>query len=80
MNTQSIMEMWTSKEALALWNFSQKDIKEESPCKMCEEFERCRKGKGICWRIAYASYGLDNFDFPVPQCPKAPIVTRDIYI
>jgi ABC-type bacteriocin/lantibiotic exporter with double-glycine peptidase domain len=30
--------------------------------------------------IAYTHYGLENYDFPVPQCPYATPVTKDIFI
>lgn len=80
LNYQSIMEMWNSKKALSLWNISQSSMKESNPCKSCTSFDRCRRGKGVCWRNAYESYGIENFDYPIPQCPMAPKVERDIYI
>ena len=79
-NTQSITEMWNSEKAMALWNFSRDEVREESPCKACDEFETCRRGLGNCWRMAIAAYGPENYDYPAPNCPKSLPVTRDFYI
>lgn len=77
---QSIMEMWNSEKALSLWNFSQKEVRRTSPCKRCEEFEDCRRGLGNCWRMAVSAYGPRKYDFPAPNCPKAPPITTGFYI
>jgi radical SAM protein with 4Fe4S-binding SPASM domain len=76
LNRQSIMEMWHSEKALSLWNFSQEEVRDVSPCKTCEAFDGCRRGLGNCWRQAIAAYGPENYDFPSPDCPKAPSDTR----
>lgn len=76
LNRQSIMEMWHSEKALSLWNFSQEEVRDASPCKICDEFDSCRRGLGNCWRQAIAAYGPENYDFPSPDCPKAPPDTR----
>ena len=73
------MEMWNSEKALALWNFSQDEVRDISPCKKCTEFERCRRGLGNCWRVAISAYGFENYDFPAPNCPKAFPIDRDDY-
>lgn len=80
LNKQSIMEMWNSPKAHSLWNISQKEIQEGSPCKKCGEFEECRRGLGNCWRLAVESYGNDYYDYPAPNCPKSPVVTKDMFI
>ena len=80
LNRQSIMEMWHSEKALSLWNFSQAEVREASPCKTCGEFDGCRRGLGNCWRQAVAAYGPANHDFPSPDCPKAPPVSKDFYV
>jgi radical SAM protein with 4Fe4S-binding SPASM domain len=80
LSTQSIMEMWNSEKALKLWNFSQNEVKESSPCKTCADFETCRRGKGNCWRFAIAAYGKENYDFPSPNCPLAPEITHPYFI
>ncbi|MDR1346738.1 MAG: radical SAM protein [Bacteroidales bacterium] len=77
--TQSIMEVWNGEKALALWNFSQEEVREESPCKQCQDFEKCRRGKGNCWRLAVAAYGAENYDYPAPNCPLSLPVTRPYY-
>ena len=77
---QSIMEVWNSKTALSRWNFSQKEVRGESPCKTCDEFEKCRRGLGNCWRLAVDAYGDENYDYPAPNCPKALPVSEDFYI
>ena len=59
---------------------SQDSLQEGNPCKTCVDFERCRHGKGACFRLAYTAYGLDCWNYPPPQCPYAPKVTADIYI
>ena len=80
LNKQSIMEMWDSELALSKWKFSQDEVRDVSPCKMCEEFEACRRGLGNCWRQAISAYGPENYDFPAPNCPKAPPITKEFYI
>lgn len=80
LSRQSIMEMWDSEQALSKWNFSQKKVRDESPCKSCDEFDKCRRGLGNCWRMAISAYGPENYDFPAPNCPKAPPITKDFYI
>lgn len=80
LNRQSIMEMWQSEKALSLWNFSQDEVRDCSPCKTCSEFEECRRGQGNCWRIAVSTYGTENYDFPAPNCPKAPEEPDNIFI
>ncbi len=77
---QSIMEMWDSELALSKWKFSQDEVRDVSPCKMCEKFDECRRGLGNCWRQAISAYGSENYDFPAPICPKAPPITKDYYI
>jgi radical SAM protein with 4Fe4S-binding SPASM domain len=79
LTTQSIMEVWNGEKALALWNFSQEEVREESPCKQCDEFDLCRRGKGNCWRIAIGAYGIENYDYPAPNCPKSLPVTRPFF-
>jgi len=73
------MEMWNSEKALNLWNFSQDEVRDSSPCKTCADFEECRRGKGNCWRFAIAAYGEENYDYPAPNCPLAPEVTRPYF-
>ena len=80
LSKQSIMEVWNGEKALSIWNIKQSDIKKESPCSTCSDFDKCRRGQGSCWRMAIQAYGYDNYDFPYPQCPFAPPATEDFYI
>ncbi len=80
LNQQSIMEMWNSEKALSLWNFSQEEVQESSPCKSCNMFAECRRGQGNCWRMAVATYGPDCYDYPSPNCPRAPKITKSMFI
>lgn len=80
LRNQSIMEMWDSEKAKNMWHYPQDSLQEGNPCKTCADFERCRHGKGACFRLAYTAYGLDCWNYPPPQCPYAPKVTADIYI
>lgn len=80
LSTNSIMEVWTGERAMELWNIQQSDIRSESACKKCTEFEECRRGAGSCWRMAIQAYGMDKYDYPYPQCPYAPPATQPFYI
>lgn len=80
LTNQSIMEVWNSKKAHELWNFSQRDIRPQSPCKTCRTFDNCRHGLGICWRDVVAYYGTDNYDYPPTLCPKAPIGNKKYFL
>lgn len=77
---KSILDVWNSKKALSIWNISQDDIRDNSPCKTCKTFDFCRRGQGSCWKMAIAAYGIENYDFPYPQCPHAPRAFKDIYL
>lgn len=78
--TQSIEEVWNSKRALELYHISKDMVSEESECKKCEEFEPCHKYKGVCWKEALMAYGYENWDYPDPKCPRAPLPKREYYI
>lgn len=68
----TIEEIWNSPRAFKLWNISQDDIPEDSACKTCQDFENCRRGLGVCWKIVLAAYGQDKPFYPDPRCPKSP--------
>ena len=67
----TIKEIWNSEKALKLWNISQEDIPEDSKCHTCQEFNKCRRGLGVCWKMAMQAYGLDKYYYPDPRCPRA---------
>ncbi|MBR3567173.1 MAG: radical SAM protein [Salinivirgaceae bacterium] len=77
---KTIMEVWSSKKALDLWNIPQNKIRKSSPCSACKTFDFCRRGQGSCWKMAVIAYGKENPDFPYPLCPLAPPAYKDIYI
>lgn len=76
---QSIEEVWNSERALELYNISKDMIREESPCKQCEEFEKCHRFRGVCWKMVLYAYDYGNWDFPDPRCPKAPMPKRTFW-
>lgn len=67
----SIMDVWNSEKAKSLFYVSQSQIREESNCKSCDFFSKCRYDKGICWKMAIMAYGFDNWDYPDPSCPNS---------
>ncbi|MBO8484206.1 MAG: radical SAM protein [Bacteroidetes bacterium] len=69
---QSIMEMWSSERAFNLWNIQQKNIPEDSACAKCQDFDRCRHGAGVCWKMVIGMYGDEHPFYPDPRCPRAP--------
>ncbi|WP_158963312.1 radical SAM/SPASM domain-containing protein [Myroides fluvii] len=70
---QSIQEIWNSTSALVLKSIPQDELKPDSPCKTCEEYEECKLSmKQICWRETVKAYGEDKWYYPDVKCPKAP--------
>lgn len=35
---------------------------------------------GVCWKTVLMAYWEDNYDFPDPRCPNAPLPFNEIYI
>jgi radical SAM protein with 4Fe4S-binding SPASM domain len=70
--TQSIQEVWDSKEATELFFLSQKDFHNNSACKHCLDFRLCRLRLGVCWKMIFQAYGMDDWQLPDPRCPLAP--------
>lgn len=78
---QTIEEIWNSKKAVDLYYISKTCIREQSPCKSCDLFEKCRyEYGGVCWKEIIKAYGDENWDYPDPNCPKAIKVTKNIYV
>lgn len=75
---QSILEVWNSDEAINLFKLQKKALNPQSACKQCDELEYCRQGLGVCWKTVLMAYGDENWDFPDPRCPKAPVMYHDI--
>jgi len=78
LNNSSIKEVWNSKRALELYNLVIPN-QSKSVCKTCHEFISCRMGKGVCWKTILMAYGEQNWDFPDPRCPKAPVPYNRFY-
>jgi len=72
LTNQSIMEMWRGEQALNLYNISQKEFKDDSACKACNDFDYCHLNASVCWKEVMESYGKDKWYYPDPRCPKAP--------
>jgi MoaA/NifB/PqqE/SkfB family radical SAM enzyme len=68
----SIMEFWNSDLAKNFNLIKQRNMRKESKCYDCKDFEKCHFGKGLCWKMIVEHYGDENWDFPDPRCPKAP--------
>ncbi len=77
---QSLMEIWESKEALALYNLSQESFRKASACRICPDFDPCHQQSGVCWKMVIEAYGDDYWDLPDPRCPYAPPATKQLYI
>lgn len=71
LRVQSVMEMWSSPEALALLHPDQNQVP-DGPCRTCAAFEQCNLGPGRCWRDVIKAYGADKPYYPDPLCPLAP--------
>lgn len=69
---QSIEEVWNSDRAIRLYKLPPEQIREESACRDCIEYEYCRQFKGVCWKEILNAYGYDKWDYPDPKCPYAP--------
>lgn len=67
----SLNEIWNSDKAKALYNMSDK-LNQHSACRNCGDFANCRNNEGVCWKMILMAYGMDNWDYPDPRCPKAP--------
>ena len=76
----TINEVWNSDKAKNLFFLSKQFISEESACKKCDQFDNCRQGRGVCWKMVMYAYGKQNRDYPDPRCPEAPKMFNDICI
>jgi len=71
LNRQSVMDVWSSPEALALLHPDQSAVP-AGACSTCGEFAVCNAERGRCWRDTLKSYGWDKPHYPDPRCPYAP--------
>lgn len=74
----SIQEIWNSTKAVSLWDLNQAEIPKESACSSCQDFDNCRKGRGVCWKMIVKGYDWHNYLYPDPRCPKAPKLIHNI--
>lgn len=76
---QSIMDIWNSQRAKDLFYLDQKTITRYSQCGKCETYDSCRFHQGVCWKMVIMAYGDNNWSFPDPGCPKAPMPLNPFY-
>ncbi len=74
----TLKEIWNSDKALSLFNMPLKS-QSDSVCGQCESADACRKNEGVCWKTILMAYGMDNWDYPDPRCPKAPAPYHKFY-
>ena len=67
----TIKDIWNSQKALDLYSLKQETINNDSPCRKCPVFERCRNGYGkkVCY-LDIRKTGKD-LSYPDPRCPEA---------
>ena len=69
---QSLAEIWDSPRARQLYGLSRADVSEQSPCRMCGQFEACWGYHNRCWADILKVYGAEHWDYPDPRCRWAP--------
>ncbi|MBQ8222189.1 MAG: radical SAM protein [Bacteroidales bacterium] len=67
--SESIIEIWNSEKAKALFFIRQDDIPEDSQCHNCDNFETCRSIRQVCYREIIKKYGQDKWYYPDINCP-----------
>ena len=77
---QTIRELWTSQKALSLFQQVQSTFPDDSACKNCEDFVECRQGKGVCYKNILKAYGIANWQYPDPGCPRAGMPTQQFWL
>ena len=71
----SLKDIWTGERAMLLYEKSH-FAHPESVCANCNEWDNCRKGRGVCWKSVLIAYGEENWTYPDPRCPNAPAPKR----
>jgi len=77
--TNNILEVWNSDKARKLWNIQQSRMTEDNQCGKCQDFDNCRYGLGVCWKMIIMAYGDENHLYPDPRCPRAPKPKYEFY-
>lgn len=65
----SILDIWNSERAVSLFNIKQRDIPRDSLCSTCQDYNRCRSLKQVCYRDVVRKYGSDKWYYPDVNCP-----------
>ena len=65
----SIQEIWDSDKAKSLYYIKQEDIPSDSLCHSCEDFEKCRRPRQVCYREIIKKYGTEKWYYPDVKCP-----------
>lgn len=77
----SIENIWNSPKAKSLYYIAKESIQDNSACKSCNIFTKCRQEfGGVCWREVIKAYGTENWDYPDPRCPRAAKILKNIYV
>lgn len=66
---QTLQDIWQSDKALNLYHICQDDISNDSACKTCKLFTKCRSLKQVCYRDVIRKYGYNHWDYPDAKCP-----------
>lgn len=80
LSVNSILEVWNSDKALNLYKISKNDIRKESICSECDDFDPCHQQRGVCWKEVLYAYGYDNWDYPDPKCHLSPKPFNTFYL
>lgn len=75
----NILEVWNSDKAKNLWNIQRSRMSEDNQCGKCQDFDNCRYGLGVCWKMIIMAYGDENHLYPDPRCPRAPKPKYEFY-
>ena len=67
--SNSILEIWNSKEAKSLYEIKQEDFPEDSLCHSCGKFKECRTFRQVCYRDIIRKYGSQKWYYPDVKCP-----------
>jgi len=81
LTTNTISEVWNSKQSLFLAQMQQKEYSEDSACKKCNIFDKCKSNMNSCYANILKVYGDEHWDYPDPRCKKAPRnISKNIYV
>ena len=67
--SNSILEIWNSKEAKSLYEIKQEYFPEDSLCHSCGKFKECRTFRQVCYRDIIRKYGSQKWYYPDVKCP-----------